>query len=42
MCCYVVGWMSTDVSGEPVASIFFEDRMNLGAYLPQHHTQEDN
>ena len=33
--------MSTDGSEEPVASSFFEDGMNLGAYLPQHHTQED-
>jgi len=42
MCCHVVGWMSTDGSEEPVASNFFEDGMNLGAYLPQHHTQEDH
>jgi len=41
MCCHIVGWMSTDGSEEPVASSFFEDGMNLGAYLPQHHTQED-
>jgi hypothetical protein len=42
MCCHVVGWVSTDGSEEPVASNFIEDRMNLGAYLPQHHTQEDH
>jgi hypothetical protein len=42
MCCLVVGWIRTDVSEEPVASNFFHDGMNLGAYLPQHHTQEDN
>jgi len=39
MCCHVVGWMSTDGSEEPVVSNFFEDGINLGAYLPQHHTQ---
>lgn len=40
--CRVVGWMSTDGSEEPLASSFFGDGMNLGTYLPQHHTQEDH